>query len=234
VKYRRFLGNELHHLIDDVPLDIIDRIWHLHDDAPALFSLRIRRRLKRSFPAKMDWWRCENPYVSHELERDSPKVNVWCTVNRYNLYGPLIFAEETVRSGPHLDILKNFFESQLQQEKDIGVAFRQDSAPPHCVTDVRDYLDDIFSNNRYGRGGPLMWPPNSPDLIPTDYFLWGFVKDDVQDMHGDPRIFMISEQRFYQFLIIKNSRVSVSHWNSNEFSCTPIINFILFNVFPNG
>ncbi|KAJ4441512.1 hypothetical protein ANN_11368 [Periplaneta americana] len=59
------------------------------------------------------------------------------------------------------------------------IVFQQDSAPCHCATDARDYLDDIFGNNWCGRGGPIMWPPNSPDLTPPDFFFWGFVKNDV-------------------------------------------------------
>ena len=27
-----------------------------------------------------------------------------------------------------------------------------------------------------GRGGPIAWPPRSPDLSPVDFFLWGFLK----------------------------------------------------------
>ncbi|KOC59408.1 hypothetical protein WH47_11037, partial [Habropoda laboriosa] len=30
-----------------------------------------------------------------------------------------------------------------------------------------------------GRGGPVAWPPRSPDLNPLDYFLWGYLKSQV-------------------------------------------------------
>jgi hypothetical protein len=30
-----------------------------------------------------------------------------------------------------------------------------------------------------GRGGPIAWPPRSPDLTPLDFFLWGYVKSIV-------------------------------------------------------
>ncbi|KAJ4428674.1 hypothetical protein ANN_25667 [Periplaneta americana] len=109
----------------------------------------------------------------------SPTVNVWFAVSRYNLYGPFIFAEETVRSGPYLDMLKNFLEPQLQQENNMCIVFQQDGAPPHWAADVRDYLDDTFGNNWFGRGGPIMWPPKSPHLTPLDFFLPGFMKNDL-------------------------------------------------------
>lgn len=30
-----------------------------------------------------------------------------------------------------------------------------------------------------GRGGPVQWPPRSPDLTPLDFFLWGRIKELV-------------------------------------------------------
>ena len=61
----------------------------------------------------------------------------------------------------------------------MDIVFQQEGAPPHWATVVRDYLDDTFDGNWCGRNGPIMWPPNSPDLTPPDFFLWGFVKNDV-------------------------------------------------------
>ncbi|KAJ4439237.1 hypothetical protein ANN_07357 [Periplaneta americana] len=36
-----------------------------------------------------------------------------------------------------------------------------------------------FSGRWIGRGEPTSWPPRSPDLTPLDFFLWGFLKDQV-------------------------------------------------------
>ena len=38
-------------------------------------------------------------------------------------------------------------------------------------------MNAIFDEKWIGRGGPVAWPPRSPDLTPPDYFLWGFVKE---------------------------------------------------------
>ena len=32
-----------------------------------------------------------------------------------------------------------------------------------------------------GRGGPIKWPPRSPDLTPLDYYVWGRAKALVYD-----------------------------------------------------
>lgn len=54
-----------------------------------------------------------------------------------------------------------------------------DGAPAHFATNVRHYLDRKFDNKWIGRGGPVAWPPRSPDLTPMDFFLWGYVKSVV-------------------------------------------------------
>ncbi|KAJ4426146.1 hypothetical protein ANN_26955 [Periplaneta americana] len=83
----------------------------------------------------------------------------------------------------------------------MGIVFEQDGAPSRWATDVRDYLDDTFGNNWCGRRGPIVRLPNSPNLTPPDFFLWGFVKNDVHMcIQSGQRIFMISEQRFSQLL----------------------------------
>ena len=38
-------------------------------------------------------------------------------------------------------------------------------------------MNDIFDEKWIGRGGPVAWPPPSPDLTSPDYFLLGFVKE---------------------------------------------------------
>ena len=38
-------------------------------------------------------------------------------------------------------------------------------------------MNKILDENWVGRGGPVAWPPRSPDLTSADYFLWGFVKE---------------------------------------------------------
>jgi len=43
----------------------------------------------------------------------------------------------------------------------------------HYTRHVREYLKECFPNRWLGRGGPVAWPPRSPDLTPLDYYLWG-------------------------------------------------------------
>src|SRR5258705_3354060 len=57
--------------------------------------------------------------------------------------------------------------------------FLHDGAPAHFSRAVRDFLDAAFPHRWIGRGGPIAWPPRSPDLTPLDFFLWGHVKSLV-------------------------------------------------------
>jgi hypothetical protein len=50
--------------------------------------------------------------------------------------------------------------------------------------DMPGYLNQILPQRWIGRTGQedealTRWPPRSPDLIPCDFFFWGFVKDTV-------------------------------------------------------
>jgi len=58
--------------------------------------------------------------------------------------------------------------------------FQHDGAPAHYSRNVRDLLDARYPERWIGRGGPINWPPRSPDLNPLDYFLWGYIKSKVE------------------------------------------------------
>jgi hypothetical protein len=125
-------------------------------------------------------WGTEDPKEVFEYERDSPKTNVWCAMNKERIFGPYFFTEKTVNGASYLDMLQNFFIPLLRR---LGILkkifFQQDGAPPHYALDVRSYLNKTFGDEWMGRGGPNSWPPRSPDLTPLDFYLWGYVKSKV-------------------------------------------------------
>ena len=77
--------------------------------------------------------------------------------------------------------------------------FQHDGASPHYTQRVREYLNESFPNLWLGRGGPVAWPPRSPDLTPLDYYLWGHMKTLVYETKVNskaelrPRIFAAAE-----------------------------------------
>jgi hypothetical protein len=59
------------------------------------------------------------------------------------------------------------------REQDIRQAMIQSPRKP------REFLDDTCNNRSCGRGGPIPWAANSPDLTPPEFFVWGYVKSLV-------------------------------------------------------
>jgi len=55
----------------------------------------------------------------------------------------------------------------------------QDGALPLFSCFVTDVLNESFPDAWIGRGGPIPWPPRSPDLSSLDFFLWEFIKNIV-------------------------------------------------------
>ncbi|GBO06375.1 hypothetical protein AVEN_211067-1 [Araneus ventricosus] len=58
-------------------------------------------------------------------------------------------------------------------------AFQHDGAPAHKTSSVKQYLVEEFGEQIIGYGGFQEWPPSSPDLTPIDFFLWGYLKQQV-------------------------------------------------------
>ncbi|GBM63478.1 hypothetical protein AVEN_205829-2-1, partial [Araneus ventricosus] len=59
-----------------------------------------------------------------------------------------------------------------------NVWFQHDSAPPHKVSSVQQYIWDTFQQQVIGYGGCVEWHLRSPDLNPLD-ILWGYIKQRV-------------------------------------------------------
>ncbi|KFM74536.1 Transposable element Tcb2 transposase, partial [Stegodyphus mimosarum] len=53
--------------------------------------------------------------------------------------------------------------------------WQQDSAPCHTSGKGTKWLSEIY----YDFPSPNVWPPNSLDLNPMDYFVWGVVEKDA-------------------------------------------------------
>jgi hypothetical protein len=51
-----------------------------------------------------------------------------------------------------------------------------DGAPTHFIRAVRDVLNNTHHDRWTGRGGPIAWPPRSPDLNYLDFYLWEHLK----------------------------------------------------------
>ena len=74
-------------------------------------------------------------------------------------------------------MLNEFLFTKIE-ERDIGnIWFQQEGATCHTVEATLALLSPVFEDRIISRRGDVVWPPQSCDLTPLDYYLWGAVKD---------------------------------------------------------
>ena len=116
-------------------------------------------------------------------------MNVSCGVLGNKLIGPFVF-DNTLTGNAFEVFLRNELPGLLE---DIPLMirsqmyFQHDGSPPHYTRNVSDYLNESFPNRWLGRGGPVSWPPRSPDITPLDFYLWGHTKTLVYESKVDSR-----------------------------------------------
>ena len=72
------------------------------------------------------------------------------------MYGPYLFDERTVISISYLNMLREFFIPQLQENPDLvqRALFKQDGAPAHFARIVKVFFNQTLLECWIGRGGP--------------------------------------------------------------------------------
>ena len=118
---------------DDVDDDFFNRLI-FGDESTFHFSGKVNKHNVRI-------WGTKNPRELVQYVRDSPKVNVFCTVSRTKGYGPFFPHENTVTGITYLDMVSEWLLPQMQQDSENFI-FIQDGAPPHWHNGVRHYLDE--------------------------------------------------------------------------------------------
>lgn len=133
-------------------------------------------------------WAAVNPherYIRGYQQKFS--VNVWAGIISDHLIGPYIMPPR-LNAGSYLVFLKETLPELLE---DVPLEVRRrmwlqhDGAPAHFGRVVRNHLDLNYPDRWIGRGGPVPWPPRSPDLNPLDFFFWGTMKDLVYETPVD-------------------------------------------------
>ncbi|KAJ4446658.1 hypothetical protein ANN_13355 [Periplaneta americana] len=165
-----------------VPKSTLQRIVHKHLKLYA-YKVQLMQRLEPDDKPKrvefantmLDRHGADPDFMSKIFFSDEATFYV---SDKQQVIGPFFFSEKTVCGTTYLDMLEQFFFPQIEQLQP-NILFQQDCTPPHWFSDVRTNLDNMFPCRRNGRGGPIAWPPRSPDLTPLEFFLWSYVKDKV-------------------------------------------------------
>ena len=103
-----------------------------------------------------------------------------------SVFGPFFF-ERSVNGASYLKMLnEDGFPQILRAFPRLFVNGKfqrlwsaQDGAPPHRMGEVREWLSEFFPNHTVALHHPTELPPRSPDLTPLDFFLWGYLKNQV-------------------------------------------------------
>lgn len=121
-------------------------------------------------------WAQENP---HEILQNNYQVkfsvNVWAGIVNDTLIGPYLLPNRL--NGQNYLIFLQDVLPELLEVIPLNIRqnmwFQHDGAPAHFAGEVRDHLHEVFGNQWIGRGGPVPWPPRSPDLTPLDFLFLG-------------------------------------------------------------
>ncbi|UYV75798.1 hypothetical protein LAZ67_13001387 [Cordylochernes scorpioides] len=127
-----------------------------------------------------DRWICKDPseipVVMHT--KFPASVMVLGVISSEGDVMPPHFFEKGLRM--NADTYINVLETVVNPWMDMVAAgrkyvFQQDSAPAHKAKKTQSWL----TLNVPSHWGPDIWPPNSPDCNPLDYYVWGVVERDV-------------------------------------------------------
>ena len=108
----------------------------------------------------------------------SPAITCWAMVSP-DVGITFKLLDSTVNSERYHDILETVVFPILTHRRNRNKIHQHDGAPPHFATLVRDSQNRHSSNRWIGRGGPIIWPPRSPDLSIPDFWLWGQIRDNL-------------------------------------------------------
>ena len=128
----------------------------------------------------------KNPNLDpQEVPLHSPKVTAWIALSIKGILGPYWFEDEqgkavTVNQHNYQGVVKKFHDELRSRRLGATTAWlMQDGATCHTAKSTMDCLKTLFGSRIIIGKLDVLWPPNSPDLNPLDYFLWGYCKENV-------------------------------------------------------
>jgi len=121
-------------------------------------------------------WRKKSPSFLYRKKYSKKGIMVWCAINSEGDVLHHIF-KENVTGNSYKQMLKSKFPLMKMNR----YWFMQDGAGPHYSNVVKDMLNKRYPRRWIGRGSCFQsWPAKSPDLTPCDFFLWGYLKNRIQ------------------------------------------------------
>ena len=129
-------------------------------------------------------WRLSRPENRISVPLHSAKVTVWCGLNSTKVFGPFFYQDPD--TGAPLTVTKERYTKMLMEifpedseEVSSNSIFMQDGAPAHTSRMSMEWLENRFPGRLLSNKSEFIWPPRSPDLNPLDFFLWGYMKEEI-------------------------------------------------------
>ena len=151
-----------------------DLVWFFSDEKNFDQDQKVNRRNDR--------WLCEDssevPIVM--LNKFPASVMVLGVVSSEgHVMPPHFFAKGLkVNSAVYIEVLKTVVKPWIDSVRNGRLyVFQQDSAPSHKARLTQEWMAENFNDHVT----PDTWPPNSPDLNPLDYYVWGVVEKEVNE-----------------------------------------------------
>lgn len=158
--------------------NFLDDVW-FSDEAHFLLSGHVNSK-------NNVYWGTNPPDEVLQRPLHSQKCTAWVAISKHGIIGPYWFEDaheraETVNTQRYLAVMRKFWAALGRRRGVIRAQqwFQQDGAPPHTSNDSLAYLRGKFPDRLISRRCDPEWAPHSPDLNPPDFYLWGFLKDNV-------------------------------------------------------
>ena len=113
---------------------------------------------------------------------------VWVSLTRTGTFLGPHFVQENLDTREYLQIIRyNVVQSDFPiNDIDRNVMFwQQDGAPSHTSNATMQYLRGQFPGRVISKRGDWPWPPRSPDLTVSDFFLWWYLKQKIWNVPHD-------------------------------------------------
>ena len=131
----------------------------------------------------LHYWSIGNPHIQHPTKTAiSKSVTVWALVTYRGGVARWSIQDETMNGERYINnILIPHVVPYFNSVHGRNSYYQQDGAPAHYHNEVRAMLDDQLKDRWIGRRGVIEWPPRSPDLSVCDFFLWGYLREQVYE-----------------------------------------------------
>lgn len=158
--------------------NFLDNVW-FSDEAHFCLSGQVNSK-------NYVFWGSEVPDEVAERPLHSVKCTAWCAISRHGIIGPYWFEDDeekavTINSERYIAVLSKFYRAlgRMRGVDRDSQWFQQDGATPHTSNASLGWLEQHFPGRIISRRTDNEWAPHSPDMSPPDFYLWGFLKDNV-------------------------------------------------------